>query len=253
MSAGTTTREMTAVASHADWMPLARDSYRRLAEDFAALDPADWDRATPCAGWTVRDMGRHLVGAMRSAASVRETMSQQRAVGKRAKETGEQEVDAMTAIQIERASDLGDAEIVAEMRELVDPAVKGRGRLPGFIRRRAGIQVVMGTIDERWDLDYFLGCILTRDAWLHRIDVADALGTEPTLDEADHRIVGDVAVEWARRHGEPVELVLTGPAGGTLAQATGGPTLELDAVEFCRVVSGRATHDHPLLQQAVPF
>lgn len=245
--------DLSSVDDFDAWMPIAREAYRRLADAFGALDPGDWARPTPCEGWTIRDMGGHLVGAMRSAATLRETMSQQRAFKARARATGEQEVDAMTAIQIERAADLTPEQVVAEMRSLVEPAVRGRAKMPRFLRRRAGFHVAMGTIDERWNLDYFLGCILTRDAWLHQIDLADSLGTEPRLDDHDRTIVGDVAVEWARRHGQAVELELTGPAGGFLATGTGGPELVVDAVEFCRVVSGRSSHPHPLLAQAVPF
>lgn len=245
--------DLVGVTGFHEWMTLARDAYQRLADAFAALDDADWARPTPCEGWTVRDLGGHLVGAMRAAATLRETVSQQRAVRRRVKRTGEQDVDALTAIQIERAADLGTDELVAELQHLVDPAVRGRGRLPRPLRRAVKIPVEMGDIAEKWTLDYFLGCILTRDAWLHRIDLADALGTEPELDEHDRRIVGDVVDEWLRRHGQPVQLTLTGPAGGRRSTGTGGPALTLDAVEFCRVVSGRHAHEHPLLAQQVPF
>jgi uncharacterized protein (TIGR03083 family) len=248
-----TAAELTAVGSHAEWMPLARSAYQRVADAFAALGPDDWARQTPCEGWTVRDLGGHLVGAMRAAARLRETLSQQVAVSRRTKQTGEAEVDALTAIQIERTAGLDPAQLVAEMQALVEPAVKGRSRIPGPVRRRARFRVHLGAIDERWTLDYFVGCILTRDAWLHRIDLADALGATPQLAVDDRVIVGDVASEWARRHGEPVRLTLTGPAGGHLNVGTGGDDLTLDAVEFCRVVSGRSTQAHPLLAQPVPF
>jgi len=60
--------------------------------------------------------------------------------------------------------------------------------------------------------------------------------------------------EWARRHGRPFTLELTGTAGGTFTE--GGPgaaaTTTLDAVELCRIFSGRATGDG-LLTQEVPF
>jgi hypothetical protein len=113
--------------------------------------------------------------------------------------------------------------------------------------------VHLGEIVERWTLDHFMGCILTRDAWLHAIDLADALGEEPALDETDAAVIGDVAVEWARRHGQPVELTLTGPAGGGLVVGDGGEQVRIDAVEFCRIVSGRVPASHPLLEQPVPF
>lgn len=59
--------------------------------------------------------------------------------------------------------------------------------------------------------------------------------------EHDGRLVADVVGEWARRHGRPFTLRLTGPAGGHFAAGGGGDeTVELDAVEFCRILSGRA-------------
>ncbi len=245
--------DFAAVERFEEWRPLARDAYKRLADGFAALDARDWERPTPCEGWTVRDLGGHLVGAMRGAARLREMMSQQRQISSRVKQTGENMTDVMTAVQIERTAGLAPDGIVAEMQALVEPAVKGRFRAPGPVRRRVRFPVEIGSIREPWTLEYLNGCILTRDAWLHRIDLCDALGVAPTLDQTDRKIVGDVAVEWARRHGRPVTLTLTGPVGGGLIAGEDGPSLTIDAVEFCRVVSGRSTHDHPLMAQEVPF
>ena len=42
-------------------------------------------------------------------------------------------------------------------------------------------------------------------------------------------------------HGQPCTLHLTGPAGGTFAQGDGGEEITIDAVEFCRILSGRGT------------
>jgi uncharacterized protein (TIGR03083 family) len=245
--------QLTAVDSHAAWMALARTTDQDLADVFATVEDVDWGRRTPCTAWTVRDLAGHVLGAMRSAARLRETASQQIAVARRVKQTREAEVDALTATQIERTAALTPAQVVAEMHDLVDAAVRGRSRIPAQLRRRLGVRVHLGEINERWTLGYFLGCILTRDAWLHRIDLSDALGTEPTLSDHDRAIVGDVAAEWARRHGEPVRLTLTGTAGGKLDIGERGDEVVIDAIEFCRVVSGRATHDHPLLAQPVPF
>ena len=52
-------------------------------------------------------------------------------------------------------------------------------------------------------------------------------------------IVEDVVAEWAARHGESFHLILNGPAGGAFRHGDGARQLELDAVEFCRTVSGR--------------
>jgi hypothetical protein len=58
--------------------------------------------------------------------------------------------------------------------------------------------------------------------------------------------------EWARRLGKPVTLVLAGPAGGTFVAGIGGERIELDAIEFCRILSGRA-EGTGLLSTEVPF
>ncbi|HUC33678.1 MAG TPA: maleylpyruvate isomerase family mycothiol-dependent enzyme, partial [Ilumatobacteraceae bacterium] len=79
-----------------------------------------------------------------------------------------------------------------------------------------------------------------------------AVGTELELTpDHDGRIIADVADEWFARHGRPCELVLTGPAGGRFG-TSGGERYELDAVEFCRIMSGRATGTG-LLTTLVPF
>jgi hypothetical protein len=102
-------------------------------------------------------------------------------------------------------------------------------------------------------LGYLMGCIYTRDTWMHRIDLARATGRPPALTpEHDGRIVADVVAEWARAHGRPYTLTLTGPAGGTFTRGTGGESIDMDAVEFCRVLSGRA-QGSGLLAHAVPF
>jgi hypothetical protein len=95
--------------------------------------------------------------------------------------------------------------------------------------------------------------VLTRDTWMHRVDVTRAIGREPDL-AADHDgvLIADVVAEWALRHGRPFDLHLTGPAGGRWSAGEDGPSLELDAVEFCRIVSGRGAGTG-LLAEQVPF
>jgi hypothetical protein len=76
--------------------------------------------------------------------------------------------------------------------------------------------------------------------WAHRVDICTALGRDMHL-TADHdgRLVADMVGEWAELHGEPFELVLTGPAGGTFHQGTGGEHVDIEALDFVRVLSGR--------------
>jgi hypothetical protein len=102
-------------------------------------------------------------------------------------------------------------------------------------------------------LGYLVDRIYTRDAWMHRIDIARATD-RPVLLTADHdgRLVADVVSEWAAEHGRPFRLTLTGPAGGAWSAGPDGAELTVDAVEFCRTVSGRA-EGRGLLSYAVPF
>jgi uncharacterized protein (TIGR03083 family) len=240
---------------HREAMTLAVTAYARFADVVEALTDEDWQRPTDCTGWTVRDMVGHMVGAMRSAARLREFMSQQREITGRVKRDGGNPVDTMTQVQIDRTADLSTAELTAECRALVDRATAGRRRTPAPLRRFVTFPVEIGSIKERWRLGYLLDVILTRDAWLHRIDLCRAIAAEPLL-TADHdgRIIADVAAEWARRHGQPHHLVLTGPAGGTFraGDVADDARLEVDAVEFCRIVSGRAAGTG-LLATEVPF
>ena len=106
---------------------------------------------------------------------------------------------------------------------------------------------------ERWTFGFLFDVILTRDTWMHRVDTAEATGKELEL-TADHDgvLVADVVAEWAGRHGLPFSLTLTGPAGGSFSRGSDGTEIELDAVEYCRILSGRAPGTG-LLGTEVPF
>jgi hypothetical protein len=71
-------------------------------------------------------------------------------------------------------------------------------------------------------------------------------------DTHDGRIVADVVADWARRHNQPFTLTLTGPAGGVFGTSNGGPELDVDAVQFCRILCGRE-RGSGLLATGVPF
>lgn len=55
----------------------------------------------------------------------------------------------------------------------------------------------------------------------------------------DGRLVADIVREWAGIHGQPFELTLTGPAGGTFSQGVDGEHVEIDALDFIRTLAGR--------------
>ena len=56
-------------------------------------------------------------------------------------------------------------------------AAKGRRRIPGFVRRmRLPEPQVVNGVPETWSLGYLTDVILTRDPWMHRLDLARATG-----------------------------------------------------------------------------
>jgi hypothetical protein len=107
--------------------------------------------------------------------------------------------------------------------------------------------------EELWTIGFLLDTILTRDPFMHRIDICRATGVPLDL-TADHEghIVEDVVREWAARHGAPYRLELTGPAGGRWEKEGSGELITMDALEFCRAVAGRSPHAG-LLSVQVPF
>ncbi|WP_051461281.1 maleylpyruvate isomerase family mycothiol-dependent enzyme [Tomitella biformata] len=221
---------------------LAETEYGRLVELVEAFDPVDWSRQTDCDEWVVEDMARHLLGNMQGPASMRVMARQMRAAKRWSKERGRPVIDGLTATQIADNASLTHPEIVATLRDTWPRAVRGRFGIPSPIGRLVRLSTDTPAGVERWTLGFLMGTIFTRDTWMHRVDLSRATGRDFTPDaEHDGALIADMVAEWARRHGNPYSLELTGPAGGQFSGASGGPALSLDAVEFARTVAGRAS------------
>ena len=248
-----TLRPITRQEAH----PLAEAAYRGFVGLLGRVGPHDWGRPTDCVGWTVRDLAGHMLGAMRAASSLRELLRQQREISRRHKRDGGDQTDIMTALQIELTADLEPAALVRECQDLVAPAAAGRARYPAPMRRFVTFPVVVGGTTETWRLGYLVDVILTRDAWLHTVDLARALDVPvPRHPGLDDRLLADVALEWAGRHGRPVRLELSGAGAGTYDFAGDGAgaaeVVSMDGVEFARTLSGREPGEG-LLAGEVPF
>jgi uncharacterized protein (TIGR03083 family) len=233
---------------HGDWMSAATEEYRRLGALLSGLSDDEWRRPTDCSEWDVREMVAHLVGAAEAGASMRALVHQAR-LGRRLR-PGEPGVDGMNAVQVQERADADPVCLRADLASIGARAVRRRSGLPAPLR---ALPVPFGPPLGTKPLGYLMDRIYTRDAWMHRIDIARATGRPLELTpDHDGRIVADVVAEWAHAHGQPYRLTLTGPAGGTWSSGTDGEELSLDAVEFCRVLSGRAA-GQGLLGNAVPF
>lgn len=244
------TRPRTSTLDRPTLIRLAATEYDRVTEMLAGLTAQDWTQPTECPGWDVRAMAGHVLGMTEMAASAREMVRQQRTAGKRV----EKGIDALTALQVEEHAELTPQQVVDGLRRAGPRAARTRRRTPGLIRRlRMPEPEVVGGTPETWTFGFLIDTVLTRDPWMHRIDIARATGHELHL-TADHDgvLVADVVTEWAGRHGQPCQLRLTGPVGGSWTFGTGGPALTLDAVDFCRTLARREPASG-LLATEVPF
>ncbi len=226
---------------------LAAMEYERVIALLEQLHPEQWAVRTDCPDWDVRAMAGHMLGMVQMVATKRSMARQQLGAARRAKKSGVALIDVLTALQVDQNAHLTANEIIEDLRRLAPRAARSRSRAPGFLRSRS-----MPDQDEFWTLGYLFDVILTRDPFMHRIDITRATGL-PMVATTDHEgvIVDDVVREWAARHGAAYDLELTGPAGGHW-QRGGAPRLTMDAFEFCRALSGRAPADGWLSTQ-VPF
>jgi uncharacterized protein (TIGR03083 family) len=223
--------------SRGEAVAIADDEFARWLDLLRGLTPAEWAAPTECEPWDVRAMVGHVLGATESHSSIREMAHQMRAY--RGAKDGPM-IDAMTALQIRDRADLAPEALVARFERAAPRSVRARRRMPGLLRH-VPMKVDPPFDKDGWRLGYLMDVIYNRDAWMHRVDISRAIGREMVLTPGhDGRLVADVVAEWARRHGQPFTLVLTGPAGGMYVAGDGGEHIELDAVEFCRILSGRA-------------
>jgi uncharacterized protein (TIGR03083 family) len=248
--------EMTSTPAHtearsltyAQWMSAVDEERARLLRLLSGLTDDQWQAPTDCDGWSVRDIVAHLAGAAASTATLRELVRQARLGRRLGKESDL--VDRMNQVQVSERSGLSPDDLVADLELQTRRGLAARRRLPAPLR---AVPLPFGPPLGTRPLGYLMGRIYTRDAWMHRIDIARATGRPLELTaEHDGALVEDVVAEWAAAHRAAFDLALTGDAGGTWRHGAGVAPLWMDAIEFARTMSGRATGDG-LLAGGVPF
>jgi uncharacterized protein (TIGR03083 family) len=230
------------IAGDETWKVAAAE-YGRMLELIRTLGGGDWTRPTDCTAWDVRGMLGHLVGAAEGWASPRELIHQYW-LGTRLRRRGEVDghlpVDGANTVQVRDRADATTAELIARYERAIPGALRWR-------RRLHRVPVSMQDDGGRFTMRELFEVILTRDTWMHRVDITRATGREMVLTpEHDGRIVEDCVLDWAKKHARPFSLVLGGPAGGRFDVGTGGPQIEIDAVEFVRALSGRGVREEIL-------
>jgi uncharacterized protein (TIGR03083 family) len=227
---------------HDEAMRITQVEFDRMLAAMRELDADDWTRPTDNTEWDVREMLLHLLGAADANASMREMVGQL-VRGKRlfAEIGGDHWVDGLNEIQIRDRATLSNGDIVERYAAVIPKAVRARTRLP---RKVAALPVLpLGEPFGRMPLGWLMDMGFTRDVWMHRADLAAATGRAMRLTpEHDGRIVADIVREWADLYGHSFTLDLGGPAGGLFVAGREGDDIEIDAVEFVRVLTGRAGH-----------
>jgi uncharacterized protein (TIGR03083 family) len=234
-------------------MRLAATEYARCADLMARLEPPQWSAPTVNTGWDVRDTAGHMLGMVQMMSSLPQLLGQMSTSMREARKAkAPVSIDFLTALQVRRNAGLTTAELTQRWRKLAPKAVRGRRRLSRVLHSRTMPEAqLVGDHLERWTFGYLVDVILTRDPFMHRLDICAATGLDPRATaEHDGFLVDDIVREWMQRHGQPCTLKLTGPAGGVWGG--GGERITLDAMEFCRKISGRGVATG-LIATAVPF
>ncbi|MFA9430370.1 maleylpyruvate isomerase family mycothiol-dependent enzyme [Egicoccus sp. AB-alg2] len=237
--------DLDRVARDTDAPELAAAAYTQLVALLEQLEPDEWRAPTVCRAWNVADLVGHVIGAARSCASVPELVRQQWWGRRHADEFDGNGLDATNALQVREHAHLSPQQRLARLRALAPAAVRGRMRLPSPLRRARLPIAPQGSTAAGMPTHFALGrlmdVIYTRDVWMHTLDVARATGRpRPQAPTLDRRIVEDVVREWMERHGAPLLLTLTGAVELRVTNGAATQQLELDALDFCWVLSGRA-------------
>jgi uncharacterized protein (TIGR03083 family) len=233
---------------HSEAMELAATENIRLLTQLKNLAESQWQAPTECTRWTVRDIAVHLIGSAEGQASPIEFLRQVRA-GRRLMQqiNGQHWVDGLNEAQLRARADWTPAMLPGLWERHSAAALRVRRRMPAPIRALPILPIGNGLgVDIGWQpLRYLFDVGFTRDVWMHRIDIARAIGVEPELTpEHDGRILADIVAEWSRRHAQPYTLTITGPAGGTFRAGAVDPPepgQTVDAVEFAAMISGRVS------------
>lgn len=220
------------------------DAYQRLLDDLAAeqgyldaqlseLADADWELATPCRGWMVRDVIAHLAEVDDGAAAVASGAAQ--GLG-----GGERSADGLR-------SALQDSSRHLTRVQLVDWWRAARGRLQDALRpldARARLPWAGPPMSAR-----SFATARLMECWSHGLDALDGAGIEPIHSDRLQHIahLGFITRGFAYQtrglepNSEPLRVQLTMPSGAEWTRGDDDAANQISgsAPDFCRVVTQR--------------
>lgn len=214
---------------------VARHQLEEILTVFRDLTEEEWETGSDCTGWSVHDVGAHLLGwaeaVLSPPAFVRQVLESQRLRKEKGNFT-----DAANHIQVESRRGLPNRELLARMEIVLPRMLRRRGTLARFARYVPYYDGFLGATN----IGFVMNAIFSRDTFMHRADICRPLGREMRLGDEDGRLIADVVRDWAKRSDARLTLDLTGPAGGHYLTAP-DPVAEVtvDAVDFGRILTGR--------------
>lgn len=229
---------------HAAAREIATRELNHFLDLVSSLSDLDWQRATDCTAWNVRDILAHQAGAYAGGASFAEFRHQMSA--SRQREAGEEEIDAINRYQLAQRVDRTPAELIEELSEVGPRAIANRHKLPWIVRK---LPLIPDKYLGRWTVEYLNDVIFPRDTWSHRMDICRATG-RPFIQDPNHDgrlltlVMYDIARKLKDKLNHAVELIVTGAAGGRFLFGPGQnpeATIVIDFLSFNRLASERTT------------
>lgn len=227
--------------AHDEAGAMAREELNRFLALVESLSGDDWQQATDCTEWTVRDILAHQAGSYAGSASWSEFKRHMSAKPG----PDQMQVDAINACQLADRAGHSPADLISELRRVGPKGINTRQRLPWLLRK---LPIPFGPPLGTVPIEYLTDLIFTRDTWMHRIDICRATD-RPFLQTPEHdgRMVALVLRDLAQKlqkhlRGQSVIFDLTGPAGGRFrigALAEPSAILKMDVLEFNRLASDR--------------
>ena len=231
--------------AHTEAAEMATVELERFLACAEALAPADWEQATACPLWNVRQMVAHVTGAAAAYAHWSQFKRQYSPFVQRPyRRAGFSLLDALNQIQVDDRGMGSPANLLAELREVGPRAIVTRTRLPALVRAARLPLPMLGMVP----VGYLTDLIYTRDMWMHRLDICRAAGREMVrTPQHDGRITALVVRDLARKlrpklAGQAVVYELTGSAGGGFhlgAKARPTACITMDVLDFHLLASDR--------------
>lgn len=248
-------RDATSIPAveHTEAAEMGTVELKRFLSLVESLSPEDWTKPTACTKWDVREMVAHVAGAAASSADRSEVGRQHSPrVQRPYRKAGLSRLDAQNQIQVDDRAGASPGDLIAELHDVGPRAVGARRRMPALVR---AVRLPLGLVypmDRIWiPIGYMCDVIMTRDMWMHRLDICRATGRQMELTgEHDGRITALVVRDLARTlpsklGGASVVYELSGAAGGAWRVGDGVPsaTIGMDAHDFHLLAAGRMPLD----------